>query len=492
MLFDRQVYGHKKFDVLDSALFRKNNKKAFSVSIKNTDSSNTIGFYMYSCTLITVYTIDCPYPGRCTVEGPCDECPDVCRKEDVIALCDWVQSVNPPPGFVGGGGSGSDVGGGGSGGNDGAAPPSNDDGLRRGWGATQIGGAGLIKKPVMLDLDYMYEELNGQIDNKEILNLYKLSFFSIEEMYYEKAISNVNSNLYSNLSSKEFIELIKLDSRIALTIDPITLLAKAGACGAADIIVQMFFARMLDDNITNWNQALQRVDWWQVGYTMATGVLPISNKYIIAAIAGGGVALKDLTDSGFSGWERVGIKFVEGFMGSLIGTSLGGLVSEKFGTLSNLGKKLVTKFNGVIGYASICKWLGGGIRNVSESLLTNKGIIASTRKVIGWGGTDKVAVIGRYMEDRVIPYANKMGATFFDVNNPLAAPYFTIDVKNEIINLNNQHGPKWPINVVLGSKLYKANQQFILDLKKQGYTFIDLGGPSGSEFYDMEIKEIFL
>jgi hypothetical protein len=24
-----------------------------------------------------------------------------------------------------------------------------------------------------------------------------------------------------------------------------------------------------------------------------------------------------------------------------------------------------------------------------------------------------------------------------------------------------------------------------------GYTFIDLGGPSGSDFYNMEIKEIF-
>jgi hypothetical protein len=135
--------------------------------------------------------------------------------------------------------------------------------------------------------------------------------------------------------------------------------------------------------------------------------------------------------------------------------------------------------------------LGGGISNVSESLLTSKGIITSTRKIIGWGGPSKVAVIGRNMEDRVIPYANKIGAVFFDVNNPLAAPYFTIDVKNEIINLNNQYGSKWPMNVVFSSKLFSANQQFILDLKKQGYTFIDLGGPSGSEFYDMEIKEIF-
>jgi hypothetical protein len=498
MLFDRKVYGHQKFDVLDSALFRKNNKKAITISFKNTDSSNTNGFSTYTCTSYTITYYHCPAPvGSCNgYQGECDGCFEYCRTDDSFTICNWVASVSPPGNDFGGGGtpppdngSGSNIGG--SGNNDVAVPPSNNDGLRPGWKGTQSGGTGRIKKPVLLDLEYMYEELNGQIDNKEILNLYKLSFFSIEEMYYEKAISNVNRNLYSNLSSKEFIELIKLDSRIALTIDPITLLAKAGACGAADIIVQMFFARMLDDNITTWNQALQRVDWWQVGYTMATGVLPISNKYIIAAIAGGGVALKDLTDNGFSGWERLGIKFVEGFMGGLIGTSLGGLVSEKFGTLSNLGKKLVTKFDGVIGYASICKWLGGGISNVSESLLTNKGIIASSRKIIGWGGPDKVAVIGRYMEDRVIPYANKMGAAYFDKNNPIAAPYFTQEVLDNIRDLNRDHGNNWPINVVLSSKLYKANQQFILDLKKMGYTFIDLGGPSGSDFYNMEIKEIF-
>ena len=146
MLFDRQVNGHKKFDVLDSALFRKDNKKAFSVSIKNTDSSNTIGFSMYSCTIITVFTNTCLWVGHCNgYQGSCDWCTR-CFKTDDITLCDWVQSVNPPPGFVGAGGSGSDVGGGGSGGNEGAAPPSNDDGLRPGWRWAGKGGANNINE----------------------------------------------------------------------------------------------------------------------------------------------------------------------------------------------------------------------------------------------------------------------------------------------------------------------------------------------------------
>jgi hypothetical protein len=111
--------------------------------------------------------------------------------------------------------------------------------------------------------------------------------------------------------------------------------------------------------------------------------------------------------------------------------------------------------------------------------------------MVGWGGPLKTCVIGRNMEGRVIPYANELGSAYFDKNNPIAAPYFTQEVLDNIRDLNRDHGYNWPMNVVLSSKLYKANQQFILDLKKMGYTFIDLGGSAGSEFYDMEIKEIF-
>ena len=178
-------------------------------------------------------------------------------------------------------------------------------------------------------------------------------------------------------------------------------------------------------------------------------------------------------------------------MGSLIGTSLGDLVASKFGTLSNLGRKLVTKFEGIFPYGTICKWLGGGISNVSESLLTSRGLIASTKKMVGWGGLDKVAVIGRNMKERVIPFAEKMGAVFFDQSNPMAAPYYTKEVLEEVTDFNGRYGNNWPIDVILNSKLFNANQQFIRDLKKMGYTFVDLGGSAGSEFYDMEIKEIF-
>lgn len=167
------------------------------------------------------------------------------------------------------------------------------------------------------------------------------------------------------------------------------------------------------------------------------------------------------------------------------------LGTSNFEILSNSGRRLISKFEGVIGYPSICKWLGGGLKQIAETLQTSNGPISSVRKMVGWGGPLKTCVIGRNMEGRVLPYANELGSAYFDKNNPIAAPYFTQEVLEDISKLNRDWGNNWPKNIILGSKLYKANQQFILDLKKMGYTFIDLGGSAGSEFYDMEIKEIF-
>jgi hypothetical protein len=137
MLFDRKVYGHQKFDILDSALFRKNNKKGITISFKNTDSSNTIGFSQL-CIWYTIQTNNCKWVGNCNgYQGECDWCWRCVISEDFM-ICNWVASVSPAGDNFGGGGtpppdngSGSNIGG--SGNNDVAVPPSNNDGLRPGW-----------------------------------------------------------------------------------------------------------------------------------------------------------------------------------------------------------------------------------------------------------------------------------------------------------------------------------------------------------------------
>jgi|694.fasta_scaffold00271_22 hypothetical protein len=162
MLFDRQVNGHKNFDVLDSALFRKDNKKAFSVSFKNNDSSKTFGFSSFSCISYTILRNKCVLPGNCKgYQGDCDWC-DLCIEREDFSVCYWVASVSPSGNDFGGGGtpgSGSNVGG--SGNNDGPVPPSNDDGLRPGW---RFSGKGRFNTMPVFDPKNPFDNLDNPIN----------------------------------------------------------------------------------------------------------------------------------------------------------------------------------------------------------------------------------------------------------------------------------------------------------------------------------------
>jgi hypothetical protein len=48
--------------------------------------------------------------------------------------------------------------------------------------------------------------------------------------------------------------------------------------------------------------------------------------------------------------------------------------------LSNSGRRLISKFEGVIGYPSICKWLGGGLKQIAETLQTSNGPLVRSGK----------------------------------------------------------------------------------------------------------------
>ncbi len=99
------------------------------------------------------------------------------------------------------------------------------------------------------------------------------------------------------------------------------------------------------------------------------------------------------------------------------------------------------------------------------------------------------------MQGRVRPFAEgKPGSVFFDESCPIASPYFTSDVVSEWNTFLQQYNNNIPYDVVKGSKMFRANQKFIRDLKLQGYTFIDCGDgglTSPSAFYDFELSEIF-
>ncbi len=335
-------------------------------------------------------------------------------------------------------------------------------------------GGGFAKPP---SIDDLYPELNGQISDENVRIEYKRNYAALVELYNLRNDNGLMVDLYAGMSSKEFIDLLKNNQLLALNIDPITILVKAGASGAADILVQMFFARLLDDNVSDWNEALTKVNWWQVGLTMATGALPISNKYILAAANAGSAVFAELGKNGFTSWEKLGSSFVEGFMGSIIGSSLGDLIADKFANIGNLGRRLITKFEGIFSYETICRWLGGGLKIINKSITHNGQAITASRMMKGFAD-NKVAVIGRNMKERVMPFANSL-------SNDLGVPVLT-----------------WPgFNAALSDAQNLANNQaWIKSLKVQGYTFYDVGlDPYFTSrgnfdeglFYSMELNEIF-
>jgi hypothetical protein len=326
-------------------------------------------------------------------------------------------------------------------------------------------------------IDALYPELNSQILDENVRIKYKQNYLALVELYNQRIADGLIVDLYAGMSSKEFIDQLKNNHLLALNIDPITILVKAGASGAADILVQMFFARLLDDNISDWNEALTKVNWWQVGLTMATGALPISNKYILAAANAGSAVFAELGKNGFTSWEKLGSSFVEGFMGSIIGSSLGDLIADKFANIGNLGRRLITKFEGIFSYETICRWLGGGLKIINKSITHNGQAITASRMMKGFAD-NKIAVIGRNMKERVMPFANSL-------SNDLGVPVLT-----------------WPgFNAALSDAQNLANNQaWIKSLKVQGYTFYDVGlDPYFTSrgnfdeglFYSMELNEIF-
>lgn len=277
----------------------------------------------------------------------------------------------------------------------------------------------------------------------------------------------------------------------------IPMLLKAGANGAADALTQALFIYLTEDDCPSFGAAFghSKFNGWQTTRSFFEGLIPWrtpGGKIGRAAATAVGDILVNIVSGkyGSSNYQLMGSDFMLGFFSDLAGGEIGELASKY--AIPKIGKGLLNKFG--ISYKTATGWLGGGLENVAETLSTSNGAISSIKKMVGWG-TGKTCIVGRNMSGRVIPYAQAAGAIFFDKSNPLAAPYITAAVEAEWSNLINQYGTNIPYTIVKGSLWFKANKQFIEDLKIQGYTFIDLGHagfpPSNSAFYDMELNEIF-
>ncbi len=245
----------------------------------------------------------------------------------------------------------------------------------------------------------------------------------------------------------------------------IPLLLKAGAGGAADLMAQAAMNYYFNPaSVGDIEKSFGAVNYWQVSRSAAEGLIPWKTPGGRLGRAAG-TAIGDVMVNAFNAGtdysqEQALQDFATGFIGDLAGGGLGELIS-KYGASS------IAKGLGRMGfdYKTLTGMMGGGYKAINKTVLN----VTSHRMVQGW--SNKVAVIGRNMEN-VRKFAGGVGGEVWEGFDENLTP---------AQNLAN-------------------NKKWIQGLKDQGYTIYDIGlDPnytskgdfSKGDYYGMETKEIF-
>jgi len=140
---------------------------------------------------------------------------------------------------------------------------------------------------------------------------------------------------------------------------------------------------------------------------------------------------------------------------------------------------LVTKLDNYFPYRTVTRWLGGGLQAINKSFSISSahgGVVTATQVMRGWG-TNKVVVIGRNMDDRVVPYAQKLSQ----------------ELGFNVVTIKQWGGFNASLTV-------EQNRQWVKLLKAEGYTIYDvgldpqytqLGNFDEGPYYGMELDELF-
>ncbi|TAJ54350.1 MAG: hypothetical protein EPO58_08840 [Chitinophagaceae bacterium] len=330
------------------------------------------------------------------------------------------------------------------------------------------------------DLSYQYLDLDYSLE-PALAAEYKYLYNQLVQRYNDQ--QEYNPDPYASMSRSAFINMLKNNPSLATTIDPITILVKIGINAAADVLSQVFFIKLTDPSAPTWSDAFGKIDWFQVGSTALTAVIPWhtpGGKALIAAVSGAGAVLSDLATHGFTSWAQTGIAFTEGFCASIIGDGLSDVVS-KFGSVQAFGKALMTRLDNYVPYNKICKWLGGGLQNIAKSYYNSSTgkYVTAARKMQGWADK-KIVVIGRNQADRVNFFRDQL-------KSELGSDYTVIT-----FNANP---------TATADQIFQDNANFIKYYKSEGYTFYDVGlDPSFpvtntdadfGPYYLMEVLEVF-
>jgi hypothetical protein len=134
MALDKSVFGHNKFSIVDSNLFRNGSNRTYYITLSDSASANNSGRNniltpIEVCQVGTMYWFEeCPYPYSDECINGCDHC-ILCLTPHEYTFC-WDEYVDDGSGGGGGGNPPSGGGGGGTGG--GSTPPPCPGGTARG------------------------------------------------------------------------------------------------------------------------------------------------------------------------------------------------------------------------------------------------------------------------------------------------------------------------------------------------------------------------
>lgn len=277
----------------------------------------------------------------------------------------------------------------------------------------------------------------------------------------------------------------KTQEQVAIPIIP--WLLKAGANGAADALMQALFIYLTENDCPSFGAAFghDKFSKTQVTRSAAEGLIPWrtpGGKLGRAAFTAIGDVLVNLIDGkyGTDNYPLMGQDFMLGFFSDLAGGAAGELASKY--ALPKVGKGLLNKFD--VHYKTVASWLGGGLQQISKTFSHASaygGTINASRVMKGFG-ENKVVVIGRNMDDRVVPFAE----------------YLSQELGYNVVTIKQWIG--WNSNLTV-----EQNRTWVQQLKNEGYTFYDIGldpqftsghatgTPNFNEgdWYSMELNEIF-
>ena len=299
-------------------------------------------------------------------------------------------------------------------------------------------------------------------------------FYALNTYYNQQPSSLEFETLDETLDE---YKLYKAQQQVFLPIIP--MLIKAGANGAADALMQALFIYLTEDDCPSYGAAFghDKFSKTQVARSAIEGLLPWrtpGGKLGRGAFTAVGDVVVNLIDGkyGTNDYEEMGMDFMLGFFSDLAGGAAGELTSKY--AQPKIGKGLLNKFG--IHYKTVASWLGGGLQQINKSFTHNGQTITASRIMKGFADK-KVVVIGRNMDDRVVPFAEKLSQ----------------ELGFNVVTIKQWSG--WNPNLTV-----EQNKAWLQQLKNEGYTFYDIGlDPSFTAtgnflqgpFYSMELNEIF-